>query len=109
MKTFFFSLFFFAAACAQTASAQEKKEVLLMEIHYITGYSGIYLHWQGKETEFIDTEKPTTKTKIKEQGKILRDVFQRLYNEGWKIETSTWGYLSDSEVIQYVLVREKEF
>lgn len=81
--------------------------MLLMEIHYIVGNSGIYLHWQDKETEFIDTEKPTTKTKIKEQGKILRDVFQRLYDDGWKIETTSRGNPSDWEVIQYVLVREK--
>ena len=107
MKTILIALLLFGGTFIYSASAQEKKEVLLMEVHYITGYSGIYLHWQDKETEFIDTEKPTTKTKIKEQGKILRDVFQRLYDEGWKIETSTWGYLSDSEVIQYVLVREK--
>lgn len=106
MKNLFLFLILFAGASVQTVSAQQKKEILLMEIHYIVGYSGIYLHWQDKETEFIDTEKPTTKTKIKEQGKILRDLFQRLYNEGWEIESSTWGYLSDSEVIQYVLTKD---
>lgn len=107
MKNIFIATLLLGCAGVFSASAQEKREVLLMEVHYIVGYSGIYLHWQDKETEFIDTEKPTTKTKIKEQGKILRDVFQRLYDEGWEIETSTWGYLSDSEVIQYVLTREQ--
>src|SRR5262245_61701919 len=99
------SLAVFAVLFFSSASAQ-KKEVLIMEINYITGYSGIYLHWQNKETEFIDTEKPTTKAKIKEQGKILRDVLQRLYDEGFEIENSTWGTIDDDEVIRYVLVKE---
>ncbi|MDZ4846859.1 MAG: hypothetical protein SH857_15075 [Chitinophagales bacterium] len=107
MKSSLIALLLVGSAFIYSASAQEKKEVLLMEIHSITGYSGIYLHWQNKETEFIDTEKPTTKTKIKEQWKILRDVFQRLYDEGWKIENSSRGYVNDAEVIQYVLIREK--
>jgi len=95
-----FSLLFFSSAHAQ------KKQVLIMEINYITGFSGIYLHWADKEMEFIDTEKATTRAKIKEQGKILRDVFQRLYNEGWEIENSSWGAVGEAEVIRYILVKE---
>ena len=77
-------------------------DVVLVEIHYITGYSGIYIFWQDKDVEFIDTQRPTSKNKIKEQGAILRDTFQRLYNEGYKVVSS----FGNEEIIRFIMVKE---
>jgi len=52
------------------------------------GINGIYIHHNNKEPEVIELSRGSSAKNIISNGKIISKTLDRLYKEGWKIESS---------------------
>lgn len=87
-----------------TDEALPPYEIMVVELYYLAGVSGIYISHIDQEPEFIKMSRILGKKKILEQISLVQSTFQNLYDQGWEIESS----LGHGDISRYILRRKKE-